>query len=159
MGCVRVARPINYVYALLMMWHKQPMRTMIWLLMCVSLLSVSPARAEAELLQLRYEDFGPQVVAYELLGMQWWQWQAHGDSQPGTTPVIGVVVYRKGLRTEAKQIFPVSQELKHDWRYVACPDAQRYFDDVLSDESLEGLPMLSTLRQTQQIVRKYCAKL
>lgn len=41
---------------------------------------------------LPYAAFGPQVAAHELIGMEWWQWQAVGGDEDREYP-IQVVVY------------------------------------------------------------------
>jgi len=35
-----------------------------------------------EVVLLDYNDFGPQIIAQEVISMEWWQWQDHGDSDP-----------------------------------------------------------------------------
>lgn len=48
----------------------------------------------AKLLVLNYEDFGPQVIAYKLIGYEFYQWNHNGSSDPKEKDVIFVVVYR-----------------------------------------------------------------
>jgi hypothetical protein len=69
-------------------------------------------------LVLSYEDFGPQVLSYETIGMQWWQWDNHGDSNPKTKYDIKIVVYRDIPLKKIKSIFPVNEEEKKDFRYI-----------------------------------------
>jgi hypothetical protein len=32
---------------------------------------------------MRYEDFGPPSMVYELIGFDWWQWQPHVPARAG----------------------------------------------------------------------------
>jgi hypothetical protein len=55
-------------------------------LVLAALLFFGCAHAEVKnIVVLDYNDFGPQATAYELLGMDWLQWQLHGDSRPKST--------------------------------------------------------------------------
>ncbi len=80
-----------------------------------------------------YEDFGPQAMAWEKIGMQWWQWDNHGDSDPNYKYDIKVVVYRKIPLERIKALFPVSKTKKKDFRYFEYRDAIRYLDKQISD--------------------------
>lgn len=42
---------------------------------------------------LGYDDFEPQIIAHELLGMGWWQWESHDEFRPAQYD-IAVVVYK-----------------------------------------------------------------
>jgi len=77
-----------------------------------------------------YEDFGPQAMAWETLGMQWWQWEDHGTSDgPHDRYDIKVVVYRGITLAQMQKILPVNESRKQDLRYLAYSDALRYLDD------------------------------
>jgi hypothetical protein len=76
----------------------------------MALLIAGCAHSEVKsMLVLDYDDFGPQAAAYELLGMQWWQWQAHGESRPNKCD-IKVVVYEGVSLGSVKQQYPVVKE-------------------------------------------------
>jgi hypothetical protein len=66
---------------------------------------------------LPYDSFGPQVIAHELIGMEWWQWDNHGDSEPREYP-IKVVVYWNQTLEETRKKFPVDRTKEQDYRYV-----------------------------------------
>ncbi len=34
-----------------------------------------------DIVVFNYNDFGAQVIASEVIGMAWWQWQPHGESR------------------------------------------------------------------------------
>lgn len=96
----------------------------IFALLAVSC-SVQSFHKSTSTLVLDYEDFGPQVIAHEILGMEWWQWASHGNSRP-TKYDIQVVVYRNMNLDDVSKLYPVSKELKHDYRYLKYADAVHY---------------------------------
>jgi len=65
-----------------------------------------------------YDDFGPQAMAWETIGMQWWQWDNHGDSDPNSIYNIKVVVYRDISLQEIQSIFPVVDSRGQDFPLV-----------------------------------------
>ena len=83
-----------------------------------------------------YEDFGPQAMAWETIGMQWWQWDNHGDSDPNSTYDIKVVVYRDISLQKIKSIFPVVEAAKKDYRYIEYNEALKYLDRNISEVGL-----------------------
>ena len=71
-----------------------------------------------------YEDFGPQSMAWEKIGMQWWQWDSQGiSSNPIYEYDIKVVVYREMPLAQLKALYPVEKVKKKDFRYFAYDDA------------------------------------
>ena len=122
------------------------------LLTLIALLLVGCAHAEVKsMVVLDYNDFGPQAAAYELLGMEWWQWQSHGESRPQAYN-IKVVVYKDVTLDSVKQKYPVVQEQLKDYRYVSYNDAIQYLDDIIQENLM---PELTTkLKQTKQTLLK-----
>jgi hypothetical protein len=82
-----------------------------------------------------YEDFGPQVIASDLVGMDWWQWQAHGDSRPRRYD-IKVVVYRGLALDHVQARYPVIPEKNKDYRYVEYAAALEYLDQKINEDVL-----------------------
>jgi hypothetical protein len=80
---------------------------------------------------LDYTDFGLQAMAYQLIGYQWYQWNSHGDSIPGATYDIKIVVYQTIPLDKVKELYPVIKELKQDYRYVTYRRALKYLDRQL----------------------------
>jgi hypothetical protein len=76
---------------------------------------VRPPKSDALILQ--YQDFGPQVMSYELIGMEWYQWNSQGPDDPNASDEVKVVVYRKIPLKEVKRRYPVI-EGKQDYRYL-----------------------------------------
>ncbi len=95
---------------------------------------------------LQYSEFGPQVIASEVIGMQWWQWQEHGDSRPRDYDVQ-VVVYRNTNLEEVKLIYPVIPEQSKDYRYLEYGAALRYLDEKINDNFVEAVT--ADLRKTR----------
>ena len=116
---------------------------------------------------LAYDDFGPQVMAHPLLGMEWWQWEAHGDSDPSTTYPVRVVVHRGLGAAELAARYPVDPVKKLDHRYVTVERALAWLGEQIAE--LEGdaargqdaqdraltAGLLGTLRGTRDRIRRH----
>jgi len=81
---------------------------------------------------LNYEDFGPQVIANEVIGMQWWQWDNFGDSQEKSYD-IKVVVYNNIDLTAVSATFPVDQANEKDYRYLDYQNAVIYLNGKIDE--------------------------
>jgi hypothetical protein len=95
-------------------------------------------------LVFEYVDFGPQVMAWETLGGQWWQWDTDAHSEPIHAQAIHVVVYHETPIKQIKDRFPVIKEKQQDYRYLEALESLRYLNrhiaelDTLADSwSLE----------------------
>ena len=122
------------------------------LLILTTLYLVSCAYAETRnMLVLDYSDFGPQASAYELLGMEWWQWQSHGGSRPKKYN-IKVVVYKDVSLDEVIQRYPVLERELKDYRYVSYGDAIKYLEDMILEDFMPELT--AKLNQTKQTLLK-----
>ena len=97
-----------------------------------SVLVACSSTSKQQVLLLDYTDFGPQVIAHELLGMEWWQWQPHGNSRPTTYP-IKVAVYRKISLEEVQSRYPINREKEQDVRYVNYQEALTYLDSHIQE--------------------------
>ena len=84
-----------------------------------------------------YEDFGPQSMSYERLGMQWWQWDNHGSSDPNYKYDIKVVVYRDMPLSQIKSLFPVETSSKKDFRYFEYNDSIEYLNEKIKELDAE----------------------
>jgi hypothetical protein len=78
---------------------------------------------------LSYDDFGPQVMSYELIGMGWNQWKSEGHPLPDDTE-ISVAVYRGIDLKEVKARFPTVKG-KSDYRYVEYSKALAYLREKI----------------------------
>jgi hypothetical protein len=98
-----------------------------WLLV-VSLLFTSCATSVSRsTLVFDYSDFGPQAMAYRLIGPKNHQWDPASPIPLGD-PGVRVVVYR-GVRLEdVQRLYPVVEENKQDYRYLHYEEALAYLD-------------------------------
>lgn len=129
--------------------------SMKYLMLFALLVTTSAVAQTRHTLILDYNEFGPQVEAYELLGMQWWQWQPHGDSRPRKYD-IKVVVY-KGIDLETvKEKFPVNQLQERDYRYVKYSDALQYLDERIQEIDIPELT--AKLKVTRVRIQDYFDK-
>ncbi|MDN3639179.1 hypothetical protein QWY82_10190 [Simiduia curdlanivorans] len=85
-----------------------------------------------------YLDFGPQVIASEVIGNEWWQWQPHGDSRPRAYDVK-VVVFKQVSIKEVMQKYPVNQGMEKDYRYIDYEQASTYLDDRINENVIEDV--------------------
>jgi len=113
------------------------MHRLILVLLVALLLSCTSVTQEKALV-LPYEAFGPPVVASEVIGMDWWQWQAHGDSKPRRYH-IKVVVYQDLDTNELAQSFPVIPTSDQDYRYLEYEAAMAYLNKVIADNVMPEL--------------------
>ncbi|GGB21935.1 hypothetical protein [Agarivorans gilvus] len=120
------------------------MRTLLMLLLSVWMISsCSQAPIEKHTYVLPYKSFGTPSMSGKLLGVEWFQWNAHGDSRPIAYPV-NIVVYRGITLKEAEATYPVNPEAEMDYRYVEYSDALSYFDKNIvevNEMAEEGYPM------------------
>ena len=87
---------------------------------------------------LDYEEFGPPVVANEVLGMDWWPWQEFGDSRPRKYS-IKVAIYRNISLNQVKELYPVEPDKEKDFRYLEYDKALSYLDKIIKDNVIEEL--------------------
>ena len=82
----------------------------------------------ARTIALSYSEFGPQVLAHELVGYEWYQWDSHGCSDPHRKYNVRVIVYKNIPLKEVQKLYPVKKDKKQDYRYVEYYEALKYFD-------------------------------
>ena len=105
---------------------------------------------------LKYHDFGPQAAAYETIGMEWWQWDNHGDSDPDYRYDIKIVVYRDIPLHQVKEAYPVLKEKKQDYRYLSYAKAMAYLNGQIQEDLLPELT--ETLRKTRSRIEEKLGK-
>jgi hypothetical protein len=105
---------------------------------------------KSDTLVLRYQDFGPQGMSYELIGMEWYQWNSQGPDDPDARDDVRVVVYRSIALDEVKRKYPVVEE-KQDYRYLEYRAAidllNRYEADPFWNEYLETKEKVERTRE------------
>ena len=107
----------------------------------------------AESLVLDYADFGPQVAAHRLLGPEWWQWQAHGDSDPKTQYSIRIVVYDEGSESNVRTQYPLIPSENKDYRWIPLNQAIQYLEEEISKDTLKRTT--DSLKKTRMRLRNY----
>ena len=80
---------------------------------------------------LDYSDFGPQEIAEELIGPNYWQWDTGHYSRPQKFD-IKVVVFRDMKLDAVKAMFPIDRNNKKDFRYVEYHLAMTWYDKQIS---------------------------
>lgn len=110
----------------------------------LQVLPPGPPSRPPHTLVLDYDDFGPQGMAYELLGMEWWQWEAGGSWEMGDRFDVRVVIYRGITEPEVATEYPTV--VGHaDYRYVSYDEAMAYFEENIAE--IEGEPSLLRLQE------------
>jgi hypothetical protein len=105
---------------------------------------------------LECSDFGPQALAYQLIGFEWYQWDSQGYEDPNYRYNIRIVVYDdpRGL-DRIKTQYPTVNG-KTDYRYVARSEAIAHLkrdiadcEKELKEDPQSGLDgVLKTLKAT-----------
>ena len=104
-----------------------------------TLLTSCSVHSQQEVTLLDYNDFGPQIIAREVIGMEWWQWQTHGDPDPAAVYPVKVAVYRDIPVTEVQQRYPVKPEQEKDFRYLEYQRALRFLDEKIAENVQENV--------------------
>lgn len=116
-------------------------------LVFISLMVACSSDTRGKAVVFNYIDFGPQVIASEVIGMEWWQWQSHGESRP-TQYDIKVVVYRNMALSHAKKEYPVVSEEKRDYRYIGYDAALIYLNKIIDENVIEDVTAI--LKETRK---------
>jgi hypothetical protein len=96
---------------------------------------------------LGYDDFGPQAMSYEWIGMGWYQWNSQGPDDPNAKDDVKVVVYRNISLDEVKRMYPVIEE-KQDYRYLEYQPALNLLKQYERD------PFWNEYKETKDRVRQ-----
>jgi hypothetical protein len=108
---------------------------------------------------LRYDDFGPQAMAGQLLGADWWSWEPGGSFEPGDAFDVRVVVYRDRPPAEVVARYPTIRG-ESDHRLVERAAALRFLDVQLAelramsaaDDGSDFGRLAEQLRQTRRTI-------
>jgi hypothetical protein len=87
---------------------------------------------------LPYKAFGPQVQAYNLIGMEWWQWERHGSDQEEKYP-IRVIVYWDTELVSIQKRYPVDRANRQDFRYVEYGRAVSHLEKMVQESKKLGI--------------------
>lgn len=99
---------------------------------------------------LNYSDFGPQVIANEMIGMEWWQWQSHGESRP-TVYDVKIVVFQNIPLKEVKKLYPVNPDMEKDYRYLKYEKALGFLNAKIDDNVMETVTSVLETTRTKLI--------
>lgn len=102
----------------------------------VFLVSACTDTRDQSTMVLDYKEFGPQVIAHEIIGNEWWQWDAHGAPDPTKTYDIKVVVYRNIDLSSVKIQFPVDAAKQKDYRYLEHSQSISYLNKHINENVL-----------------------
>jgi hypothetical protein len=100
------------------------------LAIAIIIFSINYSWAESAIFD--YDDFGPQVLAYETIGSQWYQWNSTGGSDPNDIDTIKVVIYWDEPLDVIKDKYPVEPRRKKDYRYLSYESAMKYIDSTIA---------------------------
>jgi hypothetical protein len=132
-------------------------KTLLLILICLILLGCHNSPEPYGVFD--YEDFGPQTMAWEKIGMQWWQWDSHGiSSDPNYKYDIKVVVYRDMTLTQIKSLYPVDRAKRKDFRYFEYDDSIKYLNERITELDSEkeewAIKLQERLIQTKMRIQK-----
>lgn len=112
----------------------------------------STSKVHPHWILLNYADFGPQVIAQEIIGMEWWQWQDHGGSAHRDY-AIKVIVHKNVPEETVRQEFPVNPEKQADYRYVEYRVALAYLEEKIDEDIMESVA--SQLKITRETIIRH----
>lgn len=122
----------------------------IWLVLAMCLLCGGCAsRITKSTVVFEYADFGPQAMAYRVLGPKNLQWEPEVPIMIGQGKVY-VVVYR-GIPLEAvANHFPPDRSRNQDYRYIQYGEALNYLDAKIERNLLRRVT--ERLRRTREAI-------
>lgn len=88
-----------------------------------------------ESLILSYDSFGPQVLAYDFIGYEWWQWDNHGDSDPKSKYDIRIIIFKNISIETVKIRYPINKNKNVDFRYAPYNLAIQYLNEIINEYS------------------------
>ena len=88
----------------------------------------------SDTLSLNYAAFGPQAMAHEVIGYQWWQWQSSGGETLAEDYDIKVIIYRDSTVQELTKRFPLIKAKRMDPRYLKYEHAIAYLDKHIAED-------------------------
>lgn len=124
----------------------------------IFLVHAQATSSQAKLMLLDYEDFGPQAMAYKLIGYAWYQWENHGSSQPSQTYPVKVIIYKDMTLNEVKSQYPVIVG-EQDYRYLPYRKAIRYLNESETDPLVQKIPtLIEKIKNTKKKIAEQLGK-
>lgn len=126
-----------------------------FILFCIALCSLvnfgCATHAEKSTLVFDYADFGPQAMAYKVIGPKKLSWQPQAPLILGQGRIF-VVVYRDMSQEEVEALFLPDEKNFLDYRFIHYDDAIRYLDSRIAQNLLANVT--EQLQQTRQSIVK-----
>jgi hypothetical protein len=129
-----------------MQYRRQKIYTKVHVWIVLACLSCTQAQ-RAKTSVFNYSDFGPEIVLYELMGYEWYQWNSQGPDDPEQTDDVKVVVYRNIPLEKVKEMYPVIKD-KQDYRYLDYSQALEHLKKFEQD------PFWNDYPETKEKIRK-----
>lgn len=107
---------------------------------------------------LPYANFGSQVLAYKIIGKEWWQWLKDGEGQNEVYDVR-VVVYWSEEKKDIIRRYPVIRESNQDYRYITLDDAVTYLEGVVKEWKDDKEVDIEKIEKTLAVLKIVRAKL
>ena len=122
---------------------------------CVLLILVSSgcaSRLSKSTIVLEYSDFGPQAMAYRVIGRKSMPWAPDTPIAPGEDK-INVVVYRGIAKSRVEGAFLPDRDDHIDYRYVSYSDALSYLDAQIAQNILRKVTV--KLENTKNLIQQH----
>jgi len=118
-------------------------------------LLVSCSSTDSSVLQLKYNAFGPQVLAIDLLGHEWPLWESHWDEREH----IPIVIVYSGMERKAVELkYPSNPDQGIDYRYVTADAAILHLERTIRQmEEYEDKSVRETLKHTRTLLVNHFA--
>jgi hypothetical protein len=129
-----------------MQYRRQKIYTKVYLWIVLACLSCTQAQ-RANMSVFNFSDFGPEIVSYELIGHEWYQWNSRGPDDPEQIGDVKVVVYRNIPLEKVKEVYPVIKD-KQDYRYLEYSQARAHLNQFEQDPFWKDYP------ETKEKMRK-----
>ena len=107
----------------------------VWALTALSILTHC-ATVPSRLLVLNYADFGPQAMAYQLIGQKRLSWDRSAPIGLGLGQVRVVVYAAPATEATARKAYPPDPIATIDYRYVSRTDAEQYLEQQIQMDRL-----------------------
>lgn len=131
-----------------MNWIYRMIKTALGLLLLLTVACAS--KISKSVVVLDYADFGPQAMAYELLGRKRLAWDPTAPVIIGQSR-ISVVVYRGVTLPTVREAYPVERGSNTDYRYLQYGEALNYLDARIEQNLLQRItPRLKRARRKIQ---------
>lgn len=110
------------------------------------------SRLSKSTIVLEYSDFGPQAMAYRIIGRKRMPWAPELPVVIGEHKIL-VVVYRGINKSDVEEAFVADKDNNVDYRYVAYADAVRYLDTQIAQNILRKVTLKLEATRTKLLTK------